>query len=305
MRLNLFCLFAGLLGLSACTTPPTIVNDVPSRQMSAAEQMLAPIQVTKETIVVDARSRFEYSISHIPGSVNLQWSDFTEPERAQKGVVQNDTFAIARRLAHNGIGPDTPVVVVGRGKNGDGEEGRLAWMLAYLGVKHVQFADVDSFHVHFSNVVENNPPAEVPIWKPEIIESLNVPRTELQLAMNKHATTVPLARRTYQPARLYRIIDVRNGKDYMGMKGFGKAEKIPNMDAINIPWGDFFTKDLRPNPKVKEELAKVGVTPDQRILVIDESGVSSGAATMALRAFGYDQAGNYAGGLTDLLSAYR
>lgn len=177
VRIVGFCL---LLVLASCVAQPTKVNGNPARQMQAAEQMLAPIQIVKETVIVDARSRFDYSMSHIPASVNLQWSDFTEPEPAQKGVVQNDVFAIARRLARAGISPSSQVVIVGRGKNGDGEEGRLAWMFSLLGISRVQFADIDSFKVRLTNNVEANPPAQVPIWKPETIDSLNVPRAELQ-----------------------------------------------------------------------------------------------------------------------------
>lgn len=302
--MNYFFLLA-LLFVAACTTQPTRVRETPERQMESAAQMLEPIKMTEQTVVIDARPRFDYSMAHIPRSVPLQWSDFTEPEPAQRGVVQNDVFAIARRLARAGIGPDSHVVVVGRGPGGDGEEGRIAWMLAYLGVKRVQFAGIDSFRVRMTNAVEQNPPASVPVWKPEPIESLNVTRAEVQFAINKRATLEPAAFSAGDQPVLYRLIDVRPAKDYLGQTGLGARQKIPNMEAVNIPWQQFFTKDLRPNPSMRAELQKIGVLPNQRILVIDQNGVSSAAVTMALRALGYERAGNYAGGLTDLLSAYK
>jgi thiosulfate/3-mercaptopyruvate sulfurtransferase len=300
--LAFIALFANcLLG---CVTKPTIVRENPERQMQAADYLLAPIQLTPETVVVDARPRFDYSIVHIPRSVSLQWSDFTEPQPNQKGIIQNDVFAAARRLARAGIGPETPVVVVGRGKNGDGEEGRIAWMLAYLGVKRVQFADLESFKVRMTNTEETNPPPAVPVWKPAPIESLNVTRAEVQFAMNKKATVSPQAFTPGSATVLYRILDVRGGKDYLGHVGMGAKVEVPNMEAINIPWQEFFTKDLRPNPAIKQKLIAVGVTPDQRILVIDQTGVTSANVTMALRALGFAKAGNYSGGLVDLLSGY-
>jgi thiosulfate/3-mercaptopyruvate sulfurtransferase len=291
--------------ITGCQTAQTVVRDNPERKMQAAEYLLAPIAFTPETIIVDARPRFDYSMVHIPRSVSLQWSDFTEPEPNQKGIIQNDVFAAARRLARAGIGPDTPVVVVGRGKHGDGEEGRVAWMLAYLGVKRVQFADLESFKARMTNSAETNAPPAVPVWKPETVESLNVTRAEVQFAMNKKATATPQSFTPGSAPVLYRIFDVRGGKDYLGHVGMGKQVEIPNMEAINIPWQEFFTKDLRPDPAIKQKLMGIGITPEQRILVIDQAGVSSAAVTMALRALGYSRAGNYAGGLVDLMAGYK
>lgn len=298
MRLGLVAL---LFLIAGCVTKPTKVVETQPRQMEAAEQMLAPIQMTKDTVVVDARPRFDYSTAHIPRSVSLQWSDFTEPEPGQRGIIQNDIFAAARRLARAGIGPDTQVVVVGRGVQGEGEEGRIAWMLAYLGVKRVQFAAMDSFKVRVTNLEEQNPPPSVPIWIPEPIESLNVTRDEVKFAINKKATAEPKAFREGQPPVVYRLVDVRSEHDYMGRAGFGAEKKVPNMEAINIPWTHFFTRDLRPNTGVRDELKRLGIQPGQRVIVLDQNGVASAAVTMALRALGYSLAGNYAGGLQDLV----
>lgn len=304
MAMKCICLLAFIAVFAGCITQPTVVRENPERQMQAADYLLAPITLTPETVVVDARPRFDYSIVHIPRSVSLQWSDFTEPQPNQKGIVQNDVFAAARRLARAGIGPDTPVVVIGRGKSGDGEEGRVAWMLAYLGVERVQFADLESFKVRMTNSLETNAPAAVPVWKPETVENLNATRAEVQFVMNKKATVTPQAFTPGAAPVLYRILDVRGGKDYLGHVGMGAKVDIPNMEAINIPWQEFFTKDLRPDPAIKQKLIAVGVTPEQRILVIDQSGVSSAAVTMALRGLGFAKAANYSGGLVDLLSGY-
>ena len=298
-----FAALAGVILLASCATKPTRTYENQERRMESADRQLAPIKIVPETVVADARISFDYSMSHIPHSVSLQWTDFTEPEKDQKGVVQADHFAIARRLARLGIGPSIPVVVVGRGRQGEGEEGRVAWMLAYLGVSHVQFADIDSFKVHQTNVTDENPPKSVPIWKPQEIESLNVARAELQTVMNKNGVNEPIPGPTGADV-LYRIIDVRSESGYLGKSGLGLTRKIPNMGAINIPWKEFFTDSLRTDVDIAKKLAHVGVTPQNRIIVIDEDGISSAAVTMALRSLGFDKAGNYAGGLVDLLSAY-
>jgi len=91
-------------------------------------------------------------------------------------------------------------------------------------------------------------------------------------------------------------------RDHLGHIGIGAQKNVPNMGATNIPWKQFFDDGLRPNPSIEEKLKSVGITEDCRVIVLDADGVASAAVTMALRSFGYDDAGNYAGGLQDLLS---
>lgn len=291
------------LVLSSCQTKPTRTADNTERKVDFSKLAGKPIEITATTVIVDARPAFDYSTAHIPKSVPLAWSDFTEAEPAQKGILQADIYAIARRLARSGISPDSHVVVVGRGMGGSGEEGRVAWMLAYLGVTNVQFAAIDSLKPRFVNTVETASPAAVPIWKPVPQRSLNASRQELLLAINERAATKPVIYSEGQPARRLKIIDVRSEKAYLGKEGLGAVRHIPNMDALNVPWTQFFTSSLRPNVEIGAKIKAIGITPADRILVVDEAGVSSAAVVMALRAMGFDNAANVSGGLTDLMSA--
>lgn len=290
-------------GLSGCALKPTRAVENPERKQDAAKAF-QPVKVTAETAIVDARPPFEYSGAHVPRSVNFQWNDFTEPEQAQRGVLQGDLFGIARRLARAGISTETPVVVVGSGLKGGGEEGRMAWMFRYLGIKNVQFSDLDSMKFRLSNLPEENPLKSVAPWKPEIDESLNAPRAELLFVINQKGVFEPVVFKAGQPATLYRIIDVRSAANYLGREGIGAERSIPNMEAINIPWREFFAPTLRPRPEIASKLKDVGVLPEHRIIVLDEDGVASGAVAMALRSLGFLNTANFSGGLRDLMSAY-
>lgn len=287
------------LGLTGCATKETVVKENPERRLESADPN-SPLQVTEETVILDARPAFDYTTAHIPRSIPIQWSDFSERENAQRGVLQNDLFAIARRLARIGIQPTTKVVVVGQGLQGEGEEGRIAWMLAYLGIKDVRFADIKSFKGNLTTIAPDAS-KNAPIWKPELEESLNVTRAEVQYVINNQGTVKPVAFGQGGQPTLYRIIDVRSSKEYMGKAGLGP---VPNIEAINIPWKEFFTPLMRPNQDIATQLQSVGILPEHRIIVLEEDGVSSAAVTMALRALGYKNAGNYAGGWVDLMSAY-
>lgn len=299
---NLSWIFLFLI-LTSCQTPPTKTRETPERKFDNASGLMAPIKIAPDTIVVDARSAFEYSMAHVPKSVSLQWFDFTESEPESRGVLQQNLIGLARRLAIKGIAPNTHVVIAGRGLAGDAEEGRVAWTLAYLGIKNIQFTNLATLQPRFTNVVEEVSVRNVSAWTPEPIDSLIVTKDELRFVINNlgvHNSVSYNGRNSVS----YRIIDVRSANDYLGREGFGAKKKVPNMEAINIPWKEFFDPSLRPRPELVKRLTDVGILPQNRIIVLDDSGVASGAATMALRALGFSNAGNYAGGLTELLSSY-
>ena len=284
-----------------CQTAPTVARENPERKLEGAERLLAPVRVTPETVVVDARPQFEYSVAHIPRSINLQWQEFTERETAQRGILQNDLFGITRRLARFGVDPSSHVVVVGQGFKGIGEEGRIAWMLAYLGVQNVQFSDIDALKARFTNNVDEGSAKAKAIWKPEPVESLNVTRDEVLFAVNNKGMFQPIKYDNAEAPVLYRVIDVRTAREYLGR---GSRKNVPNIEAINIPWQEFFDSSLRVRSDIGEKLKTVGILPEHRIIVMDNDGVSSAACTMALRALGFSKAGNYAGGWNDLLSRF-
>ncbi|MEK7355484.1 MAG: rhodanese-like domain-containing protein [Bdellovibrionota bacterium] len=299
---KLLAAVVGLLVLAGCQTKPTVANDNPDRRIEApGVSVMKPIEITPETVVIDARPAFDYSTAHIPRSINMTWSDFTEPEPAQRGILQADLFAITRRLARLGIDPATHVVVVGNGKDGEGQEGRVAWMLSYLGIDNVQFTKISTLNPRFTNSAEANGPKSVAMWKPEPMPSLVVIRDELRFAINERGAEKPISYKS-APPRLYKILDTREERDYLGKEGFGAKTNVPNMDAVNVPWKQFVDDSLRPVPAIEAKLKAVGISEDCRIIVLDQDGVASAAVTMVLRSMGYDHAGNYSGGLQDLLS---
>lgn len=300
-----------MMALVSCATPPTVTHENPDRKVEApvsdtqasvaipsaeAQELLktarAPVKIMKDTVVVDARSSFDYSMAHIPRSVQVRWSDYTEHEISQRGVLQRDLFAAARRLARLGISPQTQVVVVGSGLNGEGEEGRVAWMLAYLGVADARFANIDSLGARLTNVTNETPLEALPIWKPEPLEDLNVSRAEIQAVVKNDGTITPFAYGESSAALLYKVVDVRL-----------QAKKPAPIDAVHIPWKEFFDSSMLPKKNLPEILVQKGLSPSQRIVVLNDDGVASAAVTMVLRSLGYRHAGNYAGGLQDLANA--
>jgi 3-mercaptopyruvate sulfurtransferase SseA len=288
-----------LIAMSGCQTKSTKTSLSEQRAFDLGNGA-QPIVISPSTLVVDARSAFDYSTAHVPRSIPINWADYVEAEPAQHGIIQNDTYSAARRMARAGISPDSQIVVVGSGLQGNGEEGRVAWMLAYLGVANVQFSSIDALKPRLTNEPESQPPKSADIWKPVINESLNATRDEVLFAINKNAFISPVSYKG-GPTRLYKFIDVRSERAYLGKEGIAAIKHVPNMEAINIPWKQFFNSALRPNDATLKQLRAMGYTPEQRIIVINDDGVSSAAVTMALRAYGFNRAANYSGGLQDLI----
>jgi 3-mercaptopyruvate sulfurtransferase SseA len=302
---------------SACALKPTRGTETVPRAFAGADALLGPLKLSEQSVILDTRSSFDFSMARIPRSHHVNWVDYSEPEPTQRGWLQRDLFAAARRLARLGVGPDTPIVVLGLGREGQGEEGRVAWMLAYLGVKDVRFGRFDSVKARLTtsppagfgdvpggtpleaegdaefrkSLRPTEPPAqEVPIWKPQVVEDLLVADQEFREAMKKGE------------AGGVRFIDVRPARDYLGQSGGLRAKAIPNLGALNLPWKDLFDDNFRPARELRPQLAALGVRDDDRLIVLDHDGVAACASVMALRAMGFGRAGCFAGGYNHLLA---
>jgi thiosulfate/3-mercaptopyruvate sulfurtransferase len=288
MLMRLLGVIAIAVGLMACQTKPTKVYESVEAKLRDGQKASVPAAA----IIVDARPAFDYSISHINGSVNIRWDEFTQPQEPYRGVFEGDLYFHARRLARMGITPDTPVIVVGRGIQGGGEEGRVAWTLKYLGVKSVEFMHIDAFERPRPN--QEAPTHESkPIWKPSLDESLIVSRQEFlkkALLPRTEGQQVPL------------VIDVRSASEYLGKTPQPFAKPIPDLAAINVPWSEFITSQGIPRLEVKGQLQAIGISPDKEILVISNRGVESAVVTMVLRNLGYQKVANMAGGYSELLA---
>ncbi|MEZ0391461.1 MAG: sulfurtransferase [Pseudobdellovibrionaceae bacterium] len=280
-------LFAVSTLFVACKQVPTKVYQ---SQPVTSKEAGGGIVISEKTVILDARPAFEYSLAHLNGAIHLRPEDFNQKESPFYGLLDADHFALARRLARLGITPETPVVVVGKGPQGYGEEGRMAWTLKYLGVKDVKFAAQEHFSLPLSTA-EAPPKQNAPIWKPSEDETLQVSKADF-LAQTKKSKT---------PADAVVIIDVRSSSDYLG-KGGKEAIKTPDIGAINIPWTEFFTAKGLVNPNVKSRLESIGITAERKIFVIAWQGFESAAVTLALRDLGYSKAANFSGGYLQLSS---
>ena len=99
-------------------------------------------------LILDARPIEEFQAGHIPGAVHIAWEQWNEtapasarPELHQPGywgeLADPHGMLVERKLRELAITNDSHIVVYADGARSKGREGRIAWMLLYLGAKNV------------------------------------------------------------------------------------------------------------------------------------------------------------------------
>lgn len=261
----------------SCQQMPTKV--VSQESVQGGDQKLLEMFKKNNPVVLDVRSPFDFNLMHMPGAINVRWEDFSQTETHSRGLLQRDLFAIARRLSLIGIDPDSKVLVVGKGIRGNGEDGRVAWTLKVLGVKDVMTLNHDYFRE--ANPREANPPVEnKSYWKPSVDDTLAIEGRDFK-TLATDAKTV--------------ILDVRSLPEFQ-QENITKSKAV-KATVVNLDWKQMFQENGMPKSNLESLLASKNVTKDQIVLVMSNHGVRSGAAVYALRAAGYRQARNFAGGL--------
>lgn len=281
---------AAVVLITGCQMAPTKVGETQKREFDLlVDKTQRPIELTEQTVVLDARSNFEYGLNRVQNSVHFPWDALAET--TQGGEVLKDLRKAALKLSLQGLQPGTPIVVVGNGPRGRGEEGRLAWTLLYLGFQDVQVAALETFRKNWTQ--SPSPQRQnVPVWPVH-------PRAEMQMAKTDFVklSKDPKGR---MEKRIF-IIDVRSGSEYAN-RATTKAGPAPDINAMHMEWKEFFTENGRPHRAVKTKLQSLGITPNDRIILISNKGVRSGAVAYALLALGFSRVQNFTAGWNSLLT---
>lgn len=264
--------------LVSCQMSPTKVT---REEPVLVESITAEKLLQDKPVLLDARPAFEFNLAHVPGAINIRWEDFSQTHPQSRGVLQADLFSVARRLALIGIDPETPVVVLGQGSQGAGEEGRIAWTLRVLGVKKVHTL-VHSSYRKMNTSTESPPPVKnKPYWKPVVAEPLMVDAKRFKSAVTQNLKPVV-------------VLDVRSLEEF-NLRNLSKDKKV-KVPVVNLEWREFFSAQGWPSKASEQRLQEEGVGKDSVILVISNHGVRSGAVTYALDFLGYKNVRNFAGG---------
>jgi thiosulfate/3-mercaptopyruvate sulfurtransferase len=234
--------------------------------------------------VLDARGLLDYWRGHVPGAVRIRWWAYRDGW-FRTGRLPDDLGRLAGQLAALGVDDRRPVVVYGRAHEGWGEEGRIVWMLHYLGHPDVTLLDGGwRAWVAAGGAVSRGggerPPGAT--FSPR-------PRAGVR------ATADDVARMSATGAGV--VLDVRSTPEWHGERRYFESRGGHVPGAVHLEWTALLDREGRIDRSggALERLAARGVTPDRPVVVYCTGGVRSSEAFVALRALGFTDVRNYDG----------
>ena len=239
----------------------------------------------EDLVLIDVRGAAAYS-SHIPGAVHSTWHEYSDPTAAAKGILDPDVSRLQERLSSLGINNSSDVVIYSNPFDNWGDEGRMYWMLQYLG--HPSVRILDGGWVKW--IAEQRPVEHDPIkLKPGNFQAAT--RPELLVLKDD------LKKMVKRPHPETMIVDARSVEEYAGKEvdGLPRAGHIPS--SINIPWNSFLNKDatVKEIGAIRKTFEDYGLQENQEIITYCLGGVRAAWLYFVLRLAGYTNVKNYPG----------
>jgi len=230
--------------------------------------------------VLDAHQPRLYRSGHIPGAQNAVWTRY----RAgwfRSGRLPDDLRKLARQLGKLGVDEEKPVLVCGNADEGWGEEGRIGWMIRYLGHPAVAILDggCDAWRHAGRHFTTETPAPTAGNFTPRPRNQLRARTQEVAAALSDDTIG---------------ILDVRTQREFNAATPYfaSRGGHIPT--AVNIPIQSFCGREGR----VKETLAMeillqgTGLPEEERLIVNCTGGVRSAFVAELVREIGVEAA-NY------------
>lgn len=232
--------------------------------------------------LLDTRHVMNFRTGHIPGAAHAPWQDFVEG--SSNGLVTDDLRKLEETLRAAGVRNDKPVIVYGSWLDGWGEEGRIFWMLEYLGHRdvHILYGGLDRWkeaggetQLLGSDLVRGNFTATL---RPELRASAD----EVKEGIDEGSVV---------------ILDTRRPEEYGGETPYGSARGGHVPGARHFYWKDVFQEngELQAPDALKARLRDVGVGHDTIVIAYCTGGVRSGFMYTIMRWLGYESPRNYDG----------
>ena len=239
----------------------------------------------EDLVVIDVRGEAAYT-SHVPGAVHSTWHEYSDPRATAKGLLDPDIARLEKRLQALGVNNSSDVVVYSNPFDNWGDEGRMAWMLHYLGHKSVKVLDGG----WPKWTAEHRPYEHEPVrpgpgnFKASVRPDVIIEKQEMkQLVKSPHRETV--------------IVDARSVEEYAGKEidGLPRSGHIPS--AVNIPWNGFLRQDatVKPLSAIRETFHAFGVDERQEVITYCLGGLRSAWVYFLLKLVGYERVRNYPG----------
>ena len=242
----------------------------------------AELMQQRGAVVLDARADMAYLTGHVTGAAHAPWKRFVDG--ALSGRLTSDLASIQEELRAAGVRADAPVVVYGGWEGAWGEEGRLMWMLEYLG--HPEVYVVEGGYGAWKAA---GLPTSMRAPSPTRGDFTVNPREELR------ATVSEVLSATEDGSIV--ILDTRDPAEYEGATPYGaeRGGHIPT--ALPFWWKEVFDASgrLRPREELRAVFNGMGIDDDTVVIAYCTGGVRSGFFYAVMRWLGYRNPQNYDG----------
>jgi thiosulfate/3-mercaptopyruvate sulfurtransferase len=237
-------------------------------------------------VVLDGRDALGYRGGHIPGAVSFPWQEAVDG--LLSGKLTDDVGALQDKLRAAGVRGDKPVLVYAAWDEGWGEEGRLFWMLEYLGHK-----DVHAILGGIKRWEAEGRETQLLAPDPTPGDFVVAPREELR------ATAQEVQEALSRGDAL--IMDTRTREEFEGATPYGEARGGHIPQAKHFFWEDVFREggELRSPDELRSVFREMGVGEQTVIIPYCTGGVRSGFVYMVLRWIGLPNPSNYDGSWWD------
>jgi thiosulfate/3-mercaptopyruvate sulfurtransferase len=238
-------------------------------------------------VIIDVRGNAAYEFGgHIPGAVHTTWHDYSDPKAVAKGLLDPDMKRMESKIRGLGINHDSQVVIYSNPFDNWGDEGRMFWMLDYLGHKNLRILDGG-----WVKWVEERRPFEHGRASPkpgnftvQVVDRVAITKDELKgIVKQPHPNTI--------------IVDARSLEEYLGkdMTGIPRAGHVPS--AIHVAWNGFLNKNatVKDLTMIRASLEDKGLQPNQNVICYCTGGVRSAWLYFILKLAGYQNVRNYPG----------
>lgn len=241
--------------------------------------------------LIDVRSRLAFALSHRRGAARLSWLKFRDGV-GRTGKLTARLPALVDELARRGIRHDRPTIVSGDGRLGWGEDGRIAWMLRYLGYRDVRVLDgewTDERPIHDGTSGMHAQPYDVVHETPELVvrDELRADIDAVQRAIDERTGS----------ARDTLLLDSRSLAEFNGSRRYlpARTGRIPG--AVHLEWRSLLDRRSRldRSEAMLHRLAQRGIVPGRPIITYCVGGVRSAHTLVMLRALGFGDVRNYDG----------
>jgi len=237
-------------------------------------------------LLVDARGEEAAKAGTVEGAMPMTWQLIANmvPKKGEPmwATIQ-EPKVLSQSLTNLGLTKDKEIILFAAGKNGWGDDGRIAWELISAGFKNVKMVNggYDALVVAGLPIVRGGV-APTPAATPVVVESIDMTRvinTE-ELKANYSA---------------YKILDVRAPKEYNGGVYYGEARggRLPN--SINIDFVNLFDSQnmLKSNEEITKMLNDAGFNKEDKIITYCTTGIRSAYFQLILEMCGFNNVKNY------------